>query len=207
MAGCIDKWLFAKISAVLVVVPLVSAFMPRAVSHPLYISVTEINHNAKDKILEISCKIFTNDFEAVLEKAAGAKVDLSSVKDSATSNKLIAGYVERHLRLKVDGKPVQLHFVGSENQDDGTWSYFQVNDVPTVKRIDAFNELLYDGFPQQINIMHVTVGGQRQSTLWRLTIRPGLMRAPGVLDGSRTYGQPLACLACQQFLAGIVDSE
>jgi hypothetical protein len=164
MAGCIDKWLFAKISAVLVVVPLVSAFVSRAVSHPLYNSVTEINHNPKDKILEISCKIFTNDFEAVLEKAAGAKVDLSSVKDSAASNKLIAGYVERHLRLKVDGKPVQLHFVGSENQDDGTWSYFQVNDVPTVKRIDAFNELLYDGFPQQINIMHVTVGGQRQST-------------------------------------------
>ena len=86
------------------------------------------------------------------------------MKDTAASDKLIAAYVERHLRLKVDGKPVQLHFVGSENQDDGTWSYFQVNDVPTVKRIDAFNELLYDGFPQQINIMHVTVGGQRQST-------------------------------------------
>ncbi len=164
MAGRIDKWLFAKISAVLVVVPLVSAFVPPAVSHPLYISVTEINHNPKDKILEISCKIFTNDFEAVLEKTAGAKVDLSSVKDKAASDKLIAGYVERHLRLKVDGKPVLLHFVGSENEEDGTWSYFQVNDLPTVKRIDVVNELLYDGFPQQINIMHVTVGGQRQST-------------------------------------------
>ncbi|HXB34914.1 MAG TPA: DUF6702 family protein [Puia sp.] len=164
MAGRIDKWLFAKISAVLVVVPLVSAFELRAVSHPLYISVTEINHNPKDKILEVSCKIFTNDFEAVLEKTAGAKVDLSSVKDKAASDKLIAGYVERHLRLKVDGKPVLLHFVGSENEDDGTWSYFQVNDLPTVKRIDVVNELLYDGFPQQINIMHVTVGGQRQST-------------------------------------------
>ncbi|HEV3326753.1 MAG TPA: DUF6702 family protein, partial [Puia sp.] len=62
------------------------------------------------------------------------------------------------------GKPVQLHFVGSENEEDGTWSYFQVNDVPTVKRIDAGNDLLYDSFAQQINIMHVTVGGQRQST-------------------------------------------
>src|SRR5215475_8820917 len=93
-------------------------------SHPLYITVTEINHNSKDKILEVSCKVFTNDFEAVLEKLAGAKVDLSSVKDKPASDKLIAAYVERHLRLKLDGKAVQLHFVGSENEEDGTWSYF-----------------------------------------------------------------------------------
>jgi hypothetical protein len=59
---------------------------------------------------------------------------------------------------------VQLHFVGAENQEDGTWSYFQVNDVTAVKKIDVTNDLLYDGFNTEINIMHVTVGGQRQST-------------------------------------------
>jgi len=142
---------------------ILSLLLLSARPHPLYIAVTEINHNAKDKILEVSCKVFTNDFETVLGKMAGAKVDLSSAKDKAASDKLIADYVGRHLRLKVDGKPVQLHFVGSENEEDGTWSYFQVNDVPTVKRIDVGNDLLYDGFNQQINIMHVTVGGQRQS--------------------------------------------
>jgi hypothetical protein len=135
-----------------------------ATAHPLYITVTEISHNAKDKILEVSCKMFTNDLETVLEKAAGAKVDLAAPKDKAASDKLIAAYVGRHLRLKVDGKAVQLHFIGSENEEDGTWSYFQVNDLPAVKRIDAANDLLYDGFSQEINIMHVTVGGQRQST-------------------------------------------
>ncbi len=162
--GLLFKCLSGPIFSVFAAVPLLSASGPADLPHPLYISVTEINHNSKDKILEVSCKVFTNDFEAVLEKMAGVKVDLSSAKDKAASDKLIAGYVERHLRLKVDGKPVQLHFVGSENEEDGTWSYFQVNDVPTVKRIDATDELLYDGFNQEINIMHVTVGGQRQST-------------------------------------------
>jgi hypothetical protein len=162
--GRLFTWLRGPIFSVFAAVPMLSASGPADAPHPLYISVTEINHNPKDKILEVSCKIFTNDFEAVLEKMAGAKVDLSSAKDKAASDKLIAGYVERHLRLKVDGKPVQLHFVGSENEEDGTWSYFQANDVATVKRIDATDELLYDGFNQEINIMHVTVGGQRQST-------------------------------------------
>ena len=132
-------------------------------SHPLYISVTEINHNAKDRILEVSCKIFTNDLETVLEKMSGSRVDLSAAATKAASDKLIDTYVEKHLRLKVDGKPVLLHFVGSEQENDGTWSYFQVNDVPAVKRIEAVDELLYDSFNQQINIMHVTVGGQSKS--------------------------------------------
>ncbi|HVS96235.1 MAG TPA: DUF6702 family protein [Puia sp.] len=133
-------------------------------AHPLYISVTEIDHNAKDRLLEVSVKIFTNDFETVLEKFSGSRVDLSASADKAVAARLIESYVEKHLRLKVDGKPVLLHFVGSENENDGTWSYFQVNGIAAVKRIDAVNDLLYDAFSQQINIMHVTVGGVRKST-------------------------------------------
>src|SRR5258708_12023582 len=99
--------------------------------------VTEINNNVKDKILEISCKIFTNDLEVVLEKGAKTKVDLSNSKEKATTDKLIDEYIERHLRLKVDGKAAGLHFLGSEKEADGTWSYFPVNDVPPVEKVDT----------------------------------------------------------------------
>jgi hypothetical protein len=133
-------------------------------THPLYITVTEINHNSKDKTLEISCKMFTNDFEAVLEKEAHAKVDLSDVKNKAATDKLIAGYIQRHLQLKLDGRVAVLQFVGSEKEEDGTWSYFQVNNVPIVKKIDVVNSLLYDNFNQEINIMHASVGGVKKST-------------------------------------------
>lgn len=170
MAASLFKWLFALSSAVVLALLLVSG-APKgapqettAPAHPLYITVTEISHNPKDKILEISCKIFTNDLETVLEKAAKTKVDLSNAANKAATDKLIDEYVEKHLRLKVDGRAAGLHFVGSEKEADGTWSYFQVNDVPAVKRIDVVNDLLYDAFNQQINIMHVTVGGQRKST-------------------------------------------
>jgi uncharacterized protein DUF6702 len=131
--------------------------------HPLYISVTEINHNVKDRVLEVSCKIFTNDFESVLEKLAKTKVDLSDAGSKKSSEKLIAEYLSNHLHLKIDGKPVVLQFAGYEKEAEGTWSYFQVSDVTTVKRIDIVNSILYDGFTQEMNIMHVTVGGVRKS--------------------------------------------
>jgi len=133
-------------------------------THPLYITVTEINHNPKDKVMEISCKMFTNDFEAVLEKVTHAKVDLSDVKNKTATDKLIADYIQRHLLLKLDGRPAVLQFIGSEKEEDGTWSYFQVNNISTVKKIDVSNSLLYDNFNQEINIMHASVGGVKKST-------------------------------------------
>ena len=133
------------------------------VFHPFYVSVTEINHNVKDKILEISCKLFTSDLEAVLEKNLHTKVDLSSPTDKKTSDGYIAAYVTKNLQIKVDGKPVALQFVGSEKEQDASWCYFQVNNVAAVKKIDITNSLLYDGFDKEINIMHVSVGGDRKS--------------------------------------------
>jgi len=41
--------------------------------HPFYVSVTEISHNAKDKIIEISCKIFADDLEMTLTKSRAQK--------------------------------------------------------------------------------------------------------------------------------------
>jgi hypothetical protein len=108
--------------------------------------------------------MFTNDFEAVLEKTSHVKVDLSDAKNKAANDKLIADYVEKHLQLKVDGRPVSMHFIGSEKEEDGTWSYFQVDGVSSVKKLDVNNSLLYDGFNQEINIMHVSAAGEKKST-------------------------------------------
>lgn len=108
--------------------------------------------------------MFTNDFEAALEKVTHAKVDLSDLKNKAATDKLIADYVEKHLLLKVDGRVVALQFVGSEKEEDGTWSYFQVNNITSLKKIDVSNNLLYDSFNQEINIMHASAGGVKKST-------------------------------------------
>ncbi|MBS1665880.1 MAG: hypothetical protein JST58_00735 [Bacteroidetes bacterium] len=132
--------------------------------HPLYVTVSEFNYNSKDRIIEISCKIFTNDFEAVLEKTFHTKVDLSLPSDKKTADKLVNAYVQKHLQLKVDGKPVQIEFVGSEKETDATWSYFQVSHIMGApQKLEITNSLLYDSFDGQINIMHVSVSGNRKS--------------------------------------------
>ncbi len=61
--------------------------------HPLHVSVTEINHNAADKTLEISCKLFTDDFEKVLTQNYKTKVDLINPPDRPAMEKLVSDFV------------------------------------------------------------------------------------------------------------------
>lgn len=133
-------------------------------NHPFYISVTEVNHNAKEKTLEISCKMFLDDFEKTLRDVTKTEVDLNNIKDKAKVEKLISDYINSHLQLKVDGKAVALQFVGFEKESEAAWCYLQVNNVPSVKQLEIKNTLLFEEFDSQISIMHVTVNGTRKST-------------------------------------------
>lgn len=162
MAILFYKWFFVLLLAG-------NTFTPKgqvadSLTHPFYVSVTEINHNATDKNLEISCKIFTDDFETALSKSSGVKIDLFNPKDKPAVEKQITAYLKKHLVLKLDNKPVALEFVGFERENEAVWSYLQVSNIPPPKKIDITNDLLYDTFDQQINLMHVSVGNNRKST-------------------------------------------
>lgn len=132
--------------------------------HPFFVSVTEINQNGAEKSLEISCKFFADDFEQTIEAATHTPLDIGAAKDKAAFDKAIPDYINKHLQLIADGKPVALGYVGYEKEKESVYCYFEVANFPTLKQLDAVNSLLHDFKKEQINIMHVTVGGKRQST-------------------------------------------
>ena len=131
--------------------------------HPFYIAVTEINHNIKEKTLEISCKLFADDFEQALKNNYKTGVDLSSEKDKATLDKLIPHYMAKHLGMGIDGKAVKFSFIGYEKEKESAYCYLQVDEVAAVKKIDITNTILHDFTQSQTNIIHVVVNGKRQS--------------------------------------------
>ena len=143
--------------------------------HPFHVSVVEVNHNATDKTLEISCKIFTDDFEKVLtqnypltesrgqDAAHKTKVDLINPSNKAAMDTLVKKYITSHLSLSADGKPVKLLYIGFERENEAVYSYVQVDNISSVKKIDITNKLMYDLFTDQANIMHVIVEGKRKS--------------------------------------------
>ena len=156
MGGFLFKWLlipFFWLSPV-----------QKEVSHPIFVSVTEIEHNAKEKSLEISCKIFTDDFEKTLRKAYNMHVDLQDVKIKTAMDKLVSAYVQNHLKISVDGKPANLQYMGYERIDEGIYSYYRADNIAAVKKITVMDNILFEYKEQQMNLIHVIVGGNRKST-------------------------------------------
>ena len=134
------------------------------IRHPFFVSVTEIQHNSKDRSLEISCKIFTDDFEKTLRQNYKTHIDLLNPKDKAVMDKLISRYIKGHLQIISDGAPLNLQFIGYENDEDAVWCYFQVENIEKIKNIEINNNLLFEYKKQQTNLLHVTVNGIRKST-------------------------------------------
>ena len=131
--------------------------------HPLHVSVTEINHNSDEKTLEITCKLFTDDFEKVLVQNYKTKVDLINPPDRPAMDKLITDFVQKHVLLKLDNKSILLSYLGFERDAEAVYSYFQVENIGSIKKLEVTNTILHEMFTDQINMMHVMVGGKRKS--------------------------------------------
>jgi hypothetical protein len=155
------QWLLAFIFSFAAPAP---AAASRLAPHPFYIAVTEINHNPKDQTLEISCKMFADDLEQILEKNYKTQLDISLDKDKAAFDKYIPDYINHHLNIVVDGKAASLSYVGFEKEKESAFCYFQVDRVAAPKKLDITNSILHDFKEEQINIIHVTINGKRQST-------------------------------------------
>ena len=68
-----------------------------AVLHPLFVSMIDINHNAKAATAEISVRIFTDDLEKTLEHFSKSKIDLTHPADKAFVEKHLAAYVNQKM--------------------------------------------------------------------------------------------------------------
>src|SRR4029077_6103274 len=97
--------------------------------HPFHVSTTEINHNAADKTLEISCKLFVDDFESCLSKQYHTKADLSAASVKTAMDSLVKKYLSAHLQIKADNKVVRISYLGFEKEDEAANVYFEVDNI------------------------------------------------------------------------------
>ncbi|GAA4204355.1 hypothetical protein GCM10022289_22080 [Pedobacter jeongneungensis] len=132
--------------------------------HPLHVSTTEINFNARDKTLEISCRIFSDDFEAILSKLYKQKTDLSNTNLKAAMDELVKKYLLSHLQLKANGKTVAMNYIGFEIDHEATNIYLEVEKITAVKTVEVNDTILYDMFDDQMSIVHIVKGNTRKST-------------------------------------------
>jgi len=105
-----------------------------ALFHPFFISVIDIQHNNKEAALEISVRTFTDDLEKMINKEYHVQIDLNDPKQKTKADALVKQYIQQKIALNTNGV-----------------------------KLNVYCELLFGIDPQQINIFHVTSGGNRKS--------------------------------------------
>jgi hypothetical protein len=129
--------------------------------HPIYVSVTEIEHQPAEKQLEITCRIFTNDLEAVLKSKNERRIDLLNPKLQPEMEKIVQAYINEHLKIFTNGKQIPLKYLGYEQEDDAIQSYLTAPMFMTPTNLTIINDLLFEYKREQTNIVYLTVNNKR----------------------------------------------
>jgi hypothetical protein len=138
-------------------------FLGSFVTHPYYVTVTELEYRPAQKELQIACKIFTDDLEDALKAETKKLVRFADEAQSKNLQELIQKYLQQHLKMEIDGKPVTCEMIGYEKEQEAIWSYLTVKNVNVFKSATVYNDMLYRLRDGQINIIHFKVNGITQS--------------------------------------------
>jgi hypothetical protein len=132
--------------------------------HPFYVSVTEIRHNNAKQSLEVSCRVFADDFENTLKRTYNTTFDIIKPTNRTLVDSLAADYIKKHLIVNIDGKTVQLQYLGYKIEEEAAWCFLEAKVGPTVKTLRLKDDLLFESHDSQVNMVHVIVKDERKST-------------------------------------------
>ncbi|MCC5931701.1 MAG: hypothetical protein JJU28_20815 [Cyclobacteriaceae bacterium] len=132
-------------------------------THPFYVGITEINYNKNIDNLEITLRLFTDDFENALRNRSGLNILLSNEEALQKYSPLIESYIKEKLRVSFSDKAGEIIFLGSEIDDEAIWSYLEVKNIHGASDIIIRNEIFFELFDTQMHLIHFNIAGKKKS--------------------------------------------
>lgn len=145
----------------ILIFPLVSATS----AHKFYVSITKIEYVKEKNSIQIITKIFTDDMEKALRQRYDRSISLDTKKETEAADEDLKKYILQKIKVKVNGKPVQLNYIGKEYDTDMVVAYMEITEVKDLKTIEIENKVLMEVFPEQQNIIHLKTAKSRRSLI------------------------------------------
>jgi hypothetical protein len=150
-----------KIILVIVILPL----MAFSGFHKYYISVTEVDYIKDKQSVQITSRIFIDDFEKVLRERYNENVVLAGKEETKDVNKYIETYLRSKIRVRINDHDMNLIFIGKEYDIDIIQCYIEIQNVKQVNSIEITNEVLFDLFEDQQNMIKTKINSKQKSFL------------------------------------------
>ena len=139
---------------------ILSLIFASPLSHPVHISVTNIDYKIKENKFDISVKLFLDDFEKIINKNEKVHLNLGKRNELSNANFYIQKYISEHLMFSFNHKRFKskkLILLKKEiKSDENTvWLYLEYKQKK-VKDLKIINTLMNDLYRDQKNLLIFT---------------------------------------------------
>jgi len=137
----------------------------QATIHPYYVSTLEIDYRPDRAALQITIRVFTDDWQLMLNTHYDKTLRLDPDTDTEKVLTHSADYFQQYLELNLNGKDVTPRVLGKEYQDDQLVLYLEIAGVAELQTIAVSNRILFAEFEGQQNIVRIKTPTKRKSFL------------------------------------------
>lgn len=148
-----------KYLILLAIIPLL-AF---ASAHKYYVSITQIDYIKEKQSVQITTRLFVDDLERLIRMRYDETITLASRNEPKTVNTYIEKYISEKMVIKINGKPAKMLFLGKEYENDIVYCYFEIEKVASISSFEITNEVFFDVFTEQKNIVRTDINGENNS--------------------------------------------
>jgi len=140
-------------------------------AHPIKMTTSKISYDKKTGELVLLINFFIDDFGAHLGKIYHQRnVNLENSGD--TEKSMVNAYVSRKVLLKLNHKASLLKLSALNKIDENVvQATFRLpcKNLSDLKLLEVSNALLFDAFPEQVNVLHFDLPAKIESSVYQFT--------------------------------------
>ena len=137
----------------------------QATIHPYYVSILEIDYRPDRAALQITMRVFTDDWQLMLNTHYDKTLRLDPDTDTEKVLTHSSDYFQQHLELNLNGTDVTPSVLGKEYQDDQLLLYLEIAGVAELQTLAVSNRILFAELEGQQNIVRIKTPTKRKSFL------------------------------------------
>ncbi|MEZ5425476.1 MAG: DUF6702 family protein [Pyrinomonadaceae bacterium] len=120
-------------------------------AHKYHTSLTRMDYNSRDKLIEITIQLFTHDLGPVLSKETKKKVDPEKTDET---EQIIFDYLKDHFEIRTEKGEIQnFRWVGQEVKVDLVYVYLEIPFSGDLENLELKNTIFFENFPEQANFV------------------------------------------------------
>jgi hypothetical protein len=134
--------------------------------HNYHTSLTRLDYNDSDKIIEITIQLFTHDLRPVLSKRLNKSIDL---EETADIDKILLEYLQENFILTNTDQEIQeLAWVGKEIRVDAAFVFLEIPFEGNLNRLSLQNTIFFESFAEQTNIVVAHFNDSKADVLFKV---------------------------------------